>query len=136
MSQPEETGAPIAEGAGTLRTAHRASLAALAVCALVIAAGAGESQVDVPGRSYTVAALALAALSIGGRLIANAPKTASHTSVRLLLASLALAVGIGVVGLLVSLEEGLWKTGLFYTLAGGMLAMRPPTAVARPASED
>lgn len=114
--------------ARTLRLTHRLTLALLAVCALVIAAGAGEPQVGSPPRGYTLAAVALAVLSIASRWVAGGSQATSRTVVRFQIVALGSASCIGVLGLVMALGEGLWKTGLFYTLAGGLLALRPPSS--------
>jgi hypothetical protein len=113
--------------ARTLRLTHRLALALLVACALVIAVGAGEPQVGSPPRGYTLTAIALAVVSIGLRWVASGPRSGSRKAVHLQILGLAAASGIGVVGLVLALGEGLWKTGLFYTLAGGLLALRPPS---------
>ena len=124
---------PIEAQARMLRNLHRGVLGTLALCFLVMAAAPGEQQPGPPTRGYTVTAVMLAVLAIGARAIANRPKTASATSVRLQLMSLLLATAIGLVGVAIALGEGL-RQGLFYPVAGALLAIWPP--VVRTAPED
>lgn len=128
--------AATASGDRSLRTLRRCVLAALAVCALVIAASAGSAEPDMPPpMGYSATAIGLAVASILLRLWGNAPRRNAPMQLRLIAASLALAGAIGVVAVLLTLAEAQWRTGLFYTLAGGMLSIRTPSA-SRPAPRD
>jgi peptidoglycan/LPS O-acetylase OafA/YrhL len=111
-------------------------LATLAGCALVIAASAGTPEPDTaPPTGYGATAIGLAVSSILLRLWGNAPRRSERLELPLIAASLALAGAIGVVAVLVSVAEDQWRTGLFYTLAGAMLAIRTPST-SRPAARD
>ena len=119
-----------------LRRVHRGVLATLAVCALLIgaAAGAGEgfSEMEVD-RRWSVAALALAAGTI---LTRRSTKGTPRQIVYRTLVSMVLAGGLGLLGVAIALREDQTTVGLLYTLAGGILSLRPPTTLAGPDAGD
>ena len=113
----------------TLVGLHRAVLAGLAVCALVILVG-GLPELDRPppplDRLWTVAALGLATGSILTRRASIAPTSHARSFATWSLASLLLAACLGLLGVAVTRGEDRGATGLFYTLAGFLLSARPP----------
>jgi hypothetical protein len=110
------------------RRLYRGVLVGLGGSALVAAAGAaGESSAEAPAppAPYLAAAVGLALVSIlaRGRAHRGAPSAGRTSALRL---SLLCAGGLGLVGVLLGAAEGLWRAGLLYTVAGAILAVRPP----------
>ncbi len=108
---------------------HRAVLATLAACALVILVG-GLPELDRQppplDRLWTVAALGLATGSILTRRASIAPTSHARSFATWSIASLLLAACLGLLGVAVTRGEDRGATGLFYTLAGFLLSARPP----------
>jgi peptidoglycan/LPS O-acetylase OafA/YrhL len=128
--------APDTDADRRLRTLRLWVLAALGLCALVIAGSAGSPEPDMPPpNGYIATAIGLAIASILLRLRGSAPGRSTRLEVRLIAGSLALAGAIGIVAVLLTLSHGQWRTALFYTLAGAMLSIRTPSAP-RPAPRD
>lgn len=110
-----------------LRRAHRGVLAILVLCAAAIAATAsGEASRPTDPR-YGLVAIVLAAGSILARRVTR-DRASSPWHARLSLASLLLAGGIGLVGLLLAAGGGSRNTALLYVLGAAILALRPPPA--------
>ena len=113
----------------SLRRLHRSAIASLAVCALGIGVVAFAYDVkppdDVSG-SYSVAALALAAIAILLRRSGMALQHSLRSFVYGSVISMLSAVGLGLLGLYVALRESQTSVGLLYTLAGVLLVLRPP----------
>jgi len=120
-----------------LRRVHRGALATLGLSAAVVAAGAaaesGESG-PAPPPAYWAAAVALAAVSIVGGGPARRGAL-SRRAVTGLVASLLSAGALGLLGVALALAEGLWRAALLYTVAGLLLAIRPPPRLSRPDDE-
>jgi hypothetical protein len=113
----------------SLRRLRRSVLVSLGVCAAVLAAGAARETAraaPVPPWPYLAGALALAVVSVAAR--GPAPASAPLTRARLhaLLASFVCAAAIGGLGVGLAIAEGMWRAGLLYTVAGLLLAIRPP----------
>jgi hypothetical protein len=110
-----------------LRRVHLAVLAILAGSALAIATlGAQSPEPGSEPPFYSLAAVALAALAIlsRGALVGPAPRL-PHMR-RRAVTSLLCAGALGALGLGVGISEAQQQTGLLYTLAGALLALRPP----------
>lgn len=117
----------------SLRRLHRSALVSLALCALAIGIAAFVSGEPAPSEEiegpYSLAALALAAVAILLRRSSAAPRRSLRAFVYGSVLSLLGAVGLGVLGLFVALHESLTTIGLLYTLAGALLALRPPATL-------
>jgi peptidoglycan/LPS O-acetylase OafA/YrhL len=118
-----------AEIDAALRRVHRGVLATLAVCALVVAATAAGDPAQAPARGFPIAAVGLAVGAVFLRQAASRAPPRAH--VRLTLASLLLAGGIGLVAVALALAEGSRSTALLYVLGGAILCLRPPGRIAR-----
>jgi hypothetical protein len=111
-----------------LRNVRRGSLALLAVCALVIATTA--SPVPGPAPSlFPIAAIAFGLASVLARHAAVA--TRGRARVWCALASPLLAAGVGLVGVVLALQDGPRTTALVYVLGGALLCLRPALGPAR-----
>jgi len=113
----------------TLRNAHRAALAGLAACALVIALRAEGAETATPEtmRPYAYAATALAVGSIFTRR-RRPPESAEGVYAHVLwsLLSLGFATGVGVIGVAASVAGTPLRAALLYAFAGVIFALRPP----------
>lgn len=113
----------------SLRRLHRSAIVSLALCAIGIgiASIAGTSPPpDTTTARYSPLALALAAVAILLRRSSTGPRRSLRTFVYGSVVSLLGAVGLGLLGLFVALRESQLSMGLLYTLAGALLALRPP----------
>jgi hypothetical protein len=117
----------------TVGLAHRASLAVLAGCAVLIwissalSDGSLESQpsgTPDPVFPYTAVTLGVGAIACRQLALANARRGRSASG--LSIACFALAAAIGVVGLTLFFVSGLVQSALLYTMGGAILALRPP----------
>jgi peptidoglycan/LPS O-acetylase OafA/YrhL len=116
----------------SLRRAHRSVLAALALCAVVIAVQQGAENEPPPDREVTLAVLALAVGIVITRRLGTSPVIQARTRVFLTLASYLGAVGIGVAGVLIATGPGARQTGLVFTAAALIICLRPPPRIATP----
>jgi len=122
-----------------LRSVHRGVLAALAVCAGVIALSAAPETSPISEgteRSYTIVAVALAAASILTRRRPTASIANPRAHVIASLASLVCAGGLGIAGVALAFAGGARSTALVYALAGAIFALRPPKPIASPPQAD
>jgi hypothetical protein len=103
-----------------LRQAHRGVLAMLVLCAAAIAATASAEASGPADPRYGLVAIVMAVGSV------LAPSSPWHA--RLSLASLLLAGGIGLVGLLLAARGGSRDTALLYVLGAAILSLRAPPA--------
>jgi peptidoglycan/LPS O-acetylase OafA/YrhL len=103
-------------------------LAILVLCAAAIAATGSTEAAGPADLRYGFAAIALAVGSILTRRVTRArPPSPWHA--RLSLASLLLAAGIGVVGLLLAASGGSRRMALLYVLGAAILSVRAPPPV-------
>jgi peptidoglycan/LPS O-acetylase OafA/YrhL len=113
----------------TLRNAHRAALAGLAACALVIAlrAEGADAATTETMRPYAYAATALAVGSIFTRR-RRPPPSADGIDAHVLwsLLSLGFAAGVGAIGVAASVAGTPLRAALLYAFAGVIFALRPP----------
>jgi hypothetical protein len=116
-----------------LRSVHRGVLAALAVCAGVIALSAEPGTTPISEgteRSFTYVAVALAVASILTRRRPTAAIANPRAHVILSLASLLCAGGLGIAGVAFALAGGARSAALVYALAGAVFSLRPPNPIA------
>lgn len=112
----------------TLRNAHRAVLATLALCALAVTLRGGDDIGSAPElRPYAYAATVLAVGAIFMRR-RRSPRSPDEISahVRLGVASLVCAGGVGAIGVVAAFAGSPVRDGLLYALAGAIFALRPP----------
>jgi hypothetical protein len=103
-------------------------LAILVLCAAGIAATGSTEASGGADLRYGLAAMALAAGSILTRRVTRT-SAPSPWHARLSLASLLLAAGIGVLGLLLAARGGSRETALLYVLGAAILSLRAPPPV-------
>jgi hypothetical protein len=130
-ARPAPDPEPINRG---LRRVHWSVLGTLAVCALLIGARAlGEKppQGDLD-RSWSIAALCLAVGAILARRAAGGRIDDVRRFVVRTVAGLLLAGSLGVLGVAVAWATGRLETGLLFTVAGGLLSLRPPARLEPP----
>jgi hypothetical protein len=94
-----------------------------------VAGPSGLSLEDGVEPSYSLVALALAGLAILLRRSASVPRRSLRAFVYGTALSLLGAVGLGLLGLFVAVRESQFTVGLLYTLAGALLALRPPPTI-------
>ena len=127
MNQEPVRASDLATG---LRNVRRGALALLAVCALVIATTAAAGPAPTPPHGFPIAAIALGL----GSVLARHAAVAARGRARILfgLASPLLAAAIGLVGVVLALQDGPRTTALAYVLGGALLCLRPvPGPVSR-----
>jgi len=116
-----------------LRRAHRSILIVLGACALVIALNPSSAEVDAtadPSRHHVYAATALGIVSIFTRRRHPATSaSAARLHVRLSLASLVFAAGVGVVGVAAAMAGTPRSGALLFVLAGAIFALQSPQPV-------
>jgi hypothetical protein len=135
MAAPLPDPSPLNE---SLRRAHRSALVSVAICALAIGGmmlgsettGAGEVE-----RSYSLAAIGLAAISLLARRSLGPRAQQLRGFVYATLASMLCAVGLGVLGIVVALRTQEFGVGLLYALAGALLLLRPPPRLVQAPSD-
>lgn len=115
---------PAAAG-GRLPGARRGVLALLAAAGLAIAFGDFQTEPPPPDPLATTFAVSLALGAIVLRRFASSPMINPGTAGLLAGASLACAGGLGLLGLGVALAKDSSETGLLFTLAGLIFALRP-----------
>ncbi|MCG8592309.1 MAG: hypothetical protein MJE66_23700 [Proteobacteria bacterium] len=107
-----------------LRWTHRLTLATLGAClAFVALATQGDAT---PTRERTLAALALAAITILARRLAALAGPSAALRVGLLLGSFAAALGLAALGVGIAMQEEARQTGLLFVAAAVIFAIRPP----------
>jgi len=109
-----------------LPPARRGVLGLLIGCGLVIAARGIGGDEPPPDRVATTAAIGLALGCIVLRRLAASPVIGAGTAHALALASLALAGGLGPLGLGLALVHAAPRSGLVYCLAGVIFSLRLP----------
>jgi hypothetical protein len=114
----------------SLRRAHRSALAALALCAVVIAVQQAAENEPPPERDVTLVVLALGVGTVVTRRLGTSPVIQARTRVFLTLASYLGAVGIGMAGVLIATGTGARQTGLVFTAAAIIICIRPPPRIA------
>ncbi len=127
MAAPAPDPAPVNTA---LRRLHRSTVASLFLCAVGIGIASFTqegSPRDEVGGMYSWVALALAATAILTRRSGAAATGSLRGFIYASLVSMMAAAGLGILGMLVALIESQNTIGLLYTLAGALLALRPPT---------
>jgi hypothetical protein len=113
-----------------LRNTHRSVLILLAAAGGAIALGDLDAPAPDPEPHTTGAGLALALAAILLRRFASSATIHPGKALWLALASLIAAGCLGLLGGYVALQTGSSETGLLFTLAGFIFALRVPRPVA------
>lgn len=108
-----------------LKTAHRSVIALLVVCLVVIVSQGIEGDEPAPDRTLATLGIGLGLLTIVFRRIAAAPRVPLQTGLFLSLAALVTSAALGGLGVFIAAAEGGPETGLLFTVAGLIFAMRP-----------
>ncbi|MEE3327751.1 MAG: hypothetical protein VX252_10480 [Myxococcota bacterium] len=113
-----------------LRKVRQATLAVLAICALITFAQGIETQ---PGTDPLATSLAvgLGLASILLRRLASGQSTSRRTAELLGCACLGAAAGLGILGVWTALSHGAGQTGLLFVTAGVLFSIRPLQPVAQ-----
>jgi hypothetical protein len=118
-----------------LRRVQLGVMGVLAVCALVVWTSPEPPEpadLGTTDRRFTLAALALGVGSVVARRQAASPRLDALLRVRLGLAALLLAGGIGLLATALARLEGDREAALLFVLGGAILALRPPAPLAAP----
>jgi hypothetical protein len=105
---------------------HRSVLVLLALCALMIFARGFGGEEPPPDRLITVWAVGLALVGILLRRAGTSPQIQPRTALMFGLAGLVSSAALGLLGAYLAWTQGAAQTGLVYTLAGGIFALRAP----------
>jgi len=116
----------------TLGGTHKAVLSLLALLALNLFLGDFDEPSPPPDPQATTAAVGLALAAILLRRFASSPIIRPSSAVFLSVGALVSAAGLGVLGTLLALETGSAETGLLFTLAGFIFALRIPRPLGVP----
>jgi hypothetical protein len=128
VSAPDPAESPSTASArldAALRRVHRAVLAFIAACALV-AATQTEDPAASPSRAATIAALALAAVSVVARRLATLTTAEPRRRLTAALTGLVAAAAVAAVGAIAAAIQGQARTGLVFCLAALLFSLRPP----------
>ncbi|MDE0886313.1 MAG: hypothetical protein OSB70_12370 [Myxococcota bacterium] len=120
------TEAEIESAQRTLRGMHKAVLSLLTLLALNLFLGEFDEPSPPPDPQATTAAVGLALAAILLRRFASSPTIRPSSAVFLSVGALFSAAALGVLGTLLALESGSAETGLLFTLAGLIFALRVP----------
>jgi drug/metabolite transporter (DMT)-like permease len=126
MPSPSAQPAP----SNALRNTHRGVLALLIGTGVVILLAEFSADPPPPNPSATTLAIALALGAIVLRRFTSSPVIRSRTATMLAIGSLLMSAALGLVGVFVAYQNQAGETGLLFTLAGLIFALRVP----RPAS--
>lgn len=127
--QPE---APAPDAARGLQITHRGVLILLALTGTGLLLGDFDAPPPAPDPGVTTAGIGLALAAIALRRFASSPALAPTTAVFLSLGALVSAAGLGLLGVLIALQTDSRETGLFFTLAGLIFALRRPGGATPP----
>ena len=128
--QHEAHEAPDAERA--LQVTHRGVLILLVLMGSGLLLGDFDAPPPAPDPGVTTAGIGLALAAIALRRFASAPTLAPTMAVFLSLGALVSAAGLGLLGVLIALQTDSRETGLFFTLAGLIFALRRPGGATPP----
>ena len=121
-----QTETEIERGRRILRGTHRSVLFLLALSASILFLGTFDAPSPPPDPSATSAAIALALAAIILRRFASSSVIRVRNAFFLSLGALVSAAGLGILGALLAFETGSADTGLLFTLAGLIFALRSP----------
>jgi len=108
-----------------LRRAHLSVLGTLLLCGLVIASGGFEGDEPPPSPTLATLGIALGIAAIVTRQLGTSPKLGAKARLLFSLASLALAVGLGLLGVFMAFGLDAPESGILFTLAGLIFSARP-----------
>lgn len=114
----------------TLRQVHRAVLAGLAVCAIIVLLQPAQAE-PVPPARLTVAAISLAVAAVFARGLSGSQQMPFRGRWCFGFLTLLCTAGIGAIGLTAAIEEGARQIGLGLTLGAVLLALRCPRLTPR-----
>lgn len=123
MTAPQPDPEPLRQA---VRRTHRSVLALLALCALMTLVRGFAGDEPPPDRITTAWALGLALFGILARRAATSPQLGPRLIVGFGLASLLASAALGLLGVYLAWTQDAVQTGLVYTLAGVIFALRPP----------
>ena len=120
----------------SLQRVRRSVWVALAVCALVVVTQEATTPEPPPDRTFTTAAVALAFVGIVMRMLAASPVAGWRLRLGAVLCGLVAILGIGIVGVVVAIQQGALQTGLLFCGGAFLFSLRPPPTIVRSASPD
>jgi hypothetical protein len=129
---PPQSEAPAPDAARGLQITHRCVLILLALTGTGLLLGDFDAPPPAPDPGATTAGIGLALAAIALRRFASSPALAPTTAVFLSLGALVSAAGLGLLGVLIALQTDSRETGLFFTLAGLIFALRRPAPATPP----
>ena len=109
-----------------LRNTHRGVLLLLGVCGVAIGVAGGSGPTPPPNPWTTTAAVGLALVAIVSRRFASSPVASPATTTFLAVGALLASAGLGLLGAAIAFQTGSRETGLLFTLAGLIFALRVP----------
>jgi hypothetical protein len=125
-SPPTPSTGPQPPQTGWIRRAHLATLAAIGVCGAIAAWQTAADPEPAPDRALTWWITVLAVGTIGGRLMAGSPVAGPGLRAVAVFVSLGSAFAMGVLAATIAVTTGAVKTGLAFSAAALLLALRPP----------
>jgi hypothetical protein len=109
----------------SMRRTQRIVLGWLAACTLLIVAHGFEGDEPAPDRVIATAGVLLALAAIVLRRVASSPTILARTALALRLGGLLACGALGVLGLYVAYGLDSPESGILFTLAGVIFALRP-----------
>jgi hypothetical protein len=130
-ARPTPDSRPTRPGPATLlaglRRTRASVLALLGVCAVVIALHGFDHPEPPPDRWATTLGVGLGLGTVVLRRLGASPRVGPRTGFLCMVASLALAGGLGLLGAWMAWRIDATRTGILFTLAGTIFAVRPIT---------
>lgn len=114
-----------------LRHTHRSVLGLLATCAVVIVLHGFSGEEPPPDRLLTTVGVGIGLTTVVLRRLGGSPVVGLRASFFLLLGALLLAASLGLLGAWITWARNGPETGILFTLAGVIFAIRPGQPVAR-----
>ncbi len=130
-AQSEDQSPPSAALGTALRNTHRAVLALIAVCLLVSLTAEAPADEPPPDRTLTLIALCVAAMAIVLRRLSTSPVLSPRTGLFLSLGALLACAGVALAGAYAAVSLAATQTGVAFSLAGGIFALRRPEVLRR-----
>lgn len=112
-----------------MRSTRLSVLGGLAVCALLILTHGFEGEEPPPDRLMATAAVLLALGSVVLRRIGSSPAMRPQTAIFLHLGALMMCGALGLLGVYLAYGLASPQSGILFTLAGVIFALRPTPAV-------